>query len=163
MAGGKSKKKKSKGPELMSGQTEKDRAKLRVNQRKIGAEINDKRELIGDHTEGAMQEMRDKNNQAFEEVGGVQKIGRRTSYATTVQRKVRGGGEGRRPTGGNASLRRSAPRRFSAGLAHPPPPHLPLHPAPLLSRLATRARRCWTHRTRPLWWPQPRSRSRRWQ
>lgn len=68
MAGGKDKKK-SKGPRLMSGQSEKDRAKLRVSQRKIGAEINDKRELIGDHTEGAMQEMRDKNNKAFEEVG----------------------------------------------------------------------------------------------
>mmetsp|Transcript_42075 Transcript_42075/g.112177 ORF Transcript_42075/g.112177 Transcript_42075/m.112177 type:complete len:411 (+) Transcript_42075:148-1380(+) len=67
MAGGKAQKKKSKGPSLMSGQSEKDRAKLRVNQRKIGAEINDKRELIGDHTEGAMQEMRGKNNKAFEE------------------------------------------------------------------------------------------------
>jgi len=66
MAGGKGKKK-SKGEKLMSGQSEKDRAKLRVNQRKIGAEINDKRELIGDHTEGAMQEMRGKNNKAFEE------------------------------------------------------------------------------------------------
>ena len=33
----------------MKGQSEKDRAKLRVQQRKIGAEIKDKRELIGDH------------------------------------------------------------------------------------------------------------------